>query len=126
MPTTNRIAYWLLAGLPAAAFLFASSRKLTGNAAMVENFARFGYPPWFMYFIGAAELSGALGLLFGAVVHPILPRLAAVGLMIIMVGAVVTHVMHDPLVSAASAAVLLAMLGGFLYVARSAKQVSAA
>ena len=56
---------------------------------VVENFTRYGHTDAFRLFIGAAEVSGAIGLW--------IPRLAfwaALGLIIIMLGAVYTHVTH--------------------------------
>jgi putative oxidoreductase len=125
MSKRSRVAYWVLAGIPAAAYLAASIAKLSGSSRMVQNFTHFGYPVWFMYFIGAAELAGALGLLFGGLAHRILPRLAALGLMVIMLGAMASHAMHDPILRVLSPLILFAMLAGFLYVGRSDKQASA-
>lgn len=52
------------------------------------------YPKSFMQFIGLCELLGGLGLIlpWWSGMMPILTPLAAAGLTIIMVGAVVTHV----------------------------------
>lgn len=72
--------------LLAAAFIMSGGMKLTGSEELVANFAKWGYPAWFLYFIGAAEVAGGIGLLIGG-----LSGLAATGLVLIMGGAFVTH-----------------------------------
>lgn len=99
-----RIALYVVSGLLTALYLFASSGKLSGNPQAIEGFAKYGYSDGFRLFIGAAELSGAIGLW--------LPRLqfwAAAGLMIIMLGAVYTHVSHGE--APTGAVVAFALLG---------------
>lgn len=68
-------------------FALSGGAKLAGLEFEVQAFARWGYPPWFMYAVGAAEAAGALALLtrrYGA-----LAALAA-----LMVGALATHLAH--------------------------------
>ena len=101
-----KIATWVVSGLLTALYLFAGSGKVTGAAEVVENFTRYGHSDAFRMFIGAAEISGAIGLW--------IPRLAfwaALGLIVIMLGAIYTHITNaeapfPPLV----AAVLLAFV----------------
>lgn len=47
------------------AFIGAGTSKLVGTQQMVDDFDRFGYPQWFMYFTGAIEVVAALGVLAG-------------------------------------------------------------
>ncbi|XVV16980.1 DoxX family protein [Actinoplanes sp. CA-131856] len=61
--------------------------KLVGEANAVQTFDDMGAATWFRYFIGVVELAGGLGLLV-----PRLAGLAAVGLMLLMVGAFITQV----------------------------------
>jgi hypothetical protein len=56
------IAVWVVSGLLTALFLFAGIPKLMGNQQAVEGFRGMGYPDAFRLFIGAAEMSGAIGL----------------------------------------------------------------
>ncbi|MFF1817996.1 DoxX family protein [Kribbella sp. NPDC058245] len=88
---------WILAGVLAAFFLAAGVTKLSqsrakllesGNMNWVEDLSAGT-----VKLIGAAELLGALGLILPAVldIAPILVPLAATGLAIVMVGAIVTH-----------------------------------
>jgi len=91
------IFLWIVAGVLAAFFLAAgvtkltqSRRKLLANPNMqwVEDFSAGT-----IKLIGTAEVLGALGLILpGALdIAPILVPLAATGLGVIMVGAIITH-----------------------------------
>jgi uncharacterized membrane protein YphA (DoxX/SURF4 family) len=88
---------WIAAGLLAAAFLASglgklvqSKTKLAANPNMkwTEDFSENT-----IKLIGAVEVLGALGLILpGAFdIAPILVPLAATGLAIVMVGAIITH-----------------------------------
>ena len=78
--------------------------KLMGVPMVHQSFGILGLPAWFGYFIGAAEVAGAIGLFI-----PSLSRLAAAGLAIIGVGAVYFHIMHTPLSQGVPAMVMLAL-----------------
>jgi len=89
------IALWIVQILLALAFLGAGimkstqpKDKLAANMAWVEDFS-----PGTIRLIGVAEILGALGLILPAVtgLAPILVPLAATGLGVIMIGAVITH-----------------------------------
>lgn len=82
---TKTVVTWVLSIALAALFLIGSLPKLMGEA--VAQFADWGYASWFSYLIGAAELAGALGLLI-----PKLARWAALGLIVVMLGAAYTHI----------------------------------
>jgi len=113
----SKIAYWILAVLLALAFGFAGFSKLSGNPMSVEMFDKFGYSALFMYFIGACELAGGFGLVLGQVIDRRLPRLAAFGLLVIMVGAVVSHLLNDanPMTTMVPAVMLSVLLVGVIY-----------
>ncbi|CAN5651725.1 hypothetical protein BH24ACT21_BH24ACT21_16670 [soil metagenome] len=72
-------------------FLGAGGSKLAGAQQMVEMFDHFKYPRWFMYFTGAVEIVGALGVLVG-ILAPVLAVLGGLLLAATMVGAVFTHI----------------------------------
>ena len=78
--------------------------KLMGVPMVHESFAKLGLPVWFGYFIGAAEVAGAVGLF----IRP-LAALAAAGLAIIGLGAVYFHVTHPPISAGIPAMVMLAL-----------------
>jgi len=91
--------------------------KITTNPAMVTAFEGFGYALWFMYFIGLAEVLGALGIAFGAFVDKKLPVLATAGLIVIMIGAIGSHIIFgDPISMAIPAFVFLVLLVTYLWV----------
>ena len=56
---------WAVQGALAALFLFAGGIKFTMPPAMYEQ---GGMPAWFIYFIGACEALGALGLILPGVI----------------------------------------------------------
>src|SRR5712671_2273106 len=81
------ITLWILSGLVALAFVFAGGGKLAGTAAMVELFDKVGRGQWFRYFTGLLEVGSGIGLLI-----PRYAFYAAVLLVIVMFGAIITHV----------------------------------
>ena len=81
----NIFALWTLQAVLALMFAMAGLAKVGGDPAMVEMFATIGQ--WFRYVVGAFELAGAVGVLI-----PQLSRLAALGLVCLMVGATLTNV----------------------------------
>ncbi len=87
----------LIVGLGGAA-------KLAGVLSAHASFQVLGLPSWFGYFIGACEVLGAIALF----IRP-LSALAAVGIGIIMLGAVYFHLMHTPIAQGAPAIVALAL-----------------
>jgi ubiquinone/menaquinone biosynthesis C-methylase UbiE/uncharacterized membrane protein YphA (DoxX/SURF4 family) len=111
-----RILGWVIRILLAGLFLTAGSMKLAGNAQAVEGFAKLGFGQWFRYFIGACETAGGLGLL----VTP-LAALAAIGLSLIMVGAVPLSLVFGQ--SPAPAAVVLALCLTVAWIERSSLRV---
>ena len=94
------ILLWITQIVLALLFLFSGGMKL---ALSSETLASMGspnqvvLPVWFIKFIGVAEVLGALGLilpgLFRRQQH--LTALAALGLTIIMIGAVVVTIIGD-------------------------------
>lgn len=81
----------ILSILLALAFLGAGVAKVTGQQAMVEAAAHTGFSLQNYKVIGGLEILGAVGVLVGLGVHA-LGGLAALGLLITMIGAVVVHV----------------------------------
>jgi len=82
-------ALWIVQILLAALFVFAGGMKLV---VPIEEMAKqIGLPGGFLRFIGVAELLGGLGLVLPGLTNTMtgLTPLAAAGLTIIMIGAVV-------------------------------------
>lgn len=102
---TNHLLFVLTLALTAV-FLMAGRMKVTANPMMVMGFDSYGYPLWFMLFIGYAELFGAISLwlkrwaLYGAM-----------GLSLILLGATFTHLrMGDPIAMAGPAYTLTPLM----------------
>jgi len=87
-----RVALWIIQGLLAALFLFAGGFKLATPASSLAAVSPL--PASFLKFIGVCEVAGALGLVLPGVLHikEWLTPVAAIGLSIIMTGAVVVTV----------------------------------
>ncbi len=107
------IALWVAQGLVAAAFLAAgflkmtqTKEKLAPKMAWVQDFS-----PGAIKAIGGAELLGAVGVIvpYATGILPWLTSVAAGGLVLLMAGAVVTHVRRKELAMAAPSAVLLVL-----------------
>ena len=89
--SARNIIAWILQILVAVAFIGSGANKFVHLADTVKGFGGMGYPEWFAYLIAGAELLGGLGLLV-----PRFTRPAALGLMLIMVGAAFTHATKIP------------------------------
>jgi len=80
---------------------FLRSKKSTawrgGNATnMREEFAAYGLPSWFMMLIGFVKITLAVFLLLG-IFLPVLTQPAAIGMALLMLGAVSMHIkVKDP------------------------------
>lgn len=81
----------ILSILLAVAFLGAGVAKVTGQKAMVEAAEHTGFSLQNYKIIGGLEILGAIGVLVGLGIHW-LGGLAALGLLVTMIGAVVVHV----------------------------------
>ena len=84
--TWKTVGLWSATVLATLAFLIAGGSKLAGASQHVEAFARWGYPGWFLYVVGACEIAGALLL--------VVPRTATFGAFVLgclMLGAIGTH-----------------------------------
>jgi hypothetical protein len=78
---------WIAQGLLAPLFLFAGTTKFVLPPAVLEG--PLPLPLSFIYFVGAAEIMGGLGLVLPGLLHTRtwLTPMAAVGLLTIMAGA---------------------------------------
>ena len=82
---------WLVQGLLALIFLYAGGIKLVLPIEVMTQQMPLPLPGWFLRFIGVAEVLGAIGLILPGLlgIRPVLTPLAALGLVIIMIGATV-------------------------------------
>jgi uncharacterized membrane protein YphA (DoxX/SURF4 family) len=97
MPSTTtskaaNVSLWVAQVLLALLFLFAGVAKLTMPAAVLTQ--QSGLPIGFLRFIAVAEIAGALGLVLPGLlrIRRDLTPLAAIGLVMIMAGAVTSTV----------------------------------
>lgn len=90
-PSGRNIIAWILQALLAAMFIFSGGHKLLDLPGTMKMFEGLGLPGWLGGFIGAAEVLGGIGLLVPRTVRP-----AAMGLIIIMIGAVFMHATKIP------------------------------
>ena len=92
MDTSARnIIAWILQVFLALVFIKSGFDKLNQGSETAAMFVSMDLPGWFTYLIGGAELLGGIGLLMPRMVQP-----AALGLSIIMVGALVMHAIKIP------------------------------
>jgi hypothetical protein len=105
--TINRLL-WIAQTLTAFLFLFAGSMKFIMSAEQMQQ-GGLALPVAFIRFIGICECLGALGLLLPGLlrIRTGLTPLAAAGLTIIMIGAVVVSI----LAMGPAAAILPAVVG---------------
>jgi len=84
------IALWIVQGLLAALFLFAGGVKLVMPIEEMMKQMPLPLPDWFVQFTGIVEVLGAVGLILPWLlrIRPGLTPLAAVGLVMVMIGAV--------------------------------------
>jgi hypothetical protein len=84
----RRATLWVVQGLLAVLYLLAGAMKLLTPVDALA--AQAHMPGMFMKFIGVCEVAGALGLIIPGLLRigRVLTPLAAVGLLIIMIGAV--------------------------------------
>jgi len=106
---------WIVQVLLAALFLVAGGAKFLMPADQMTQ----GMPAWmsisFLYFIGACEILGGIGLILPGLLHikPGLTPLAAAGLTIIVIGATAVTVMGG-MIATALVPLVAAILAAFV------------
>lgn len=115
------IALWIVQGLLAVVFLGAGGMKLTQpkeklatNMAWVEDFSQNT-----VRVIGLLEVLGAIGLILPMALSilPVLTGVAAVGLVLTMIGAAITHIRRGEMPMLVPP-VVLGLLAAFVAVGR--------
>jgi uncharacterized membrane protein YphA (DoxX/SURF4 family) len=112
------IAFWIIQILLALLFLFAGGTKLYFSPEVLAAMGppnQVHLPGLFIQFIGVCEVLGALGLVLPGLlrIRPQLTFLAAAGLLIIMIGAVVVTI-AGPGVGAAIPPLVIGLLCAFV------------
>lgn len=111
MSKSKLIISWVLRILLALGFLLASLGKLTNNPAVIEMFENWGYPNGFHFIIGVLELILAILLLI-----PKTLKIAIFGFVIILIGALITHLISDPLLELIRPIIFLVLLSGVYFI----------
>lgn len=96
------LALWIVQALLALLFLFAGSTKLIMPIDELAKQMPLPLPGWFLRFTGVVEVLGAIGLVLPWLlrIKPSLTPLAAAGLAIVMIGAIVYTVAAGDIASA--------------------------
>ena len=125
--TSKRMNYalWTAQAVLALLFLFAGGSKLV--MTIEEMTKQMPMPGWFLRFLGVAEILGGLGLVLPGLlrIRPGLTPLAAIGLLIIMIGATVITVSSMGVATAVIPALVGLLLAWVAY-GRSALATSTA
>ena len=108
MTKTKKIISWLLAAFIAFGFLFAGTTKLLGTEMQIKNLESWGYPLWFRFPIGLAELVLAVAILI-----PKYRKLTAYAIFMWTVVAVITHLQASQ-AAMISAPILFSILAGVI------------
>jgi uncharacterized membrane protein YphA (DoxX/SURF4 family) len=118
------VLLWVLQILLAVAFFAHGWLFLFPPANMVEMM-NATLRPEFRLFIGAAEVLAAVGLTLPGITRtlPWLVSLAAAGLMIVMIGATILHIMRNEVSSAITTAVLLVLVTFVAYMRWQVKPI---
>ena len=95
------------------AFLGSGIMKLTGAEEISQGFEKWGYPIIFMYFIGLCEIAGAIGFWLRRFSYA-----AKICIIILMAGAVLTHLVFDTIQDAVPPLVLLVLTAVALWLHR--------
>ena len=112
------VALWIVQGLLAALFVFSGGMKLVLPIEKMTD--PVALPGLFLRFIGVCELLGGIGLILPSLlrIRPGLTPLAATGLIVIMIGAVVISVIYMG-VASALIPLLVGILAAFIAYGRS-------
>lgn len=108
------IAYWIVAGLLALANLVAGGMKvLRPKAKLAESGMAYAgdFPAWSVKVIGILEVLGAIGLILPPLtgIVPVLAAWAGVGLSLVQIGAIITHLIRKEPKALPANVVLLAL-----------------
>ena len=110
---TKMIINWIARAIIAIGFLLASIGKLTSNPQVIGMFENWGYPTRFYLLIGILELVGAILILIPKTVFH-----TAIGLFIIMIGAMITHIVSDPIINIIRPLVFMSLLSLIIYLSK--------
>lgn len=108
----------VLAILLGVLYLMTGGFKLSGSEMMVGQFEHWGYPIWFMYLVGVYEVVTAFLLFRGSTRF-----YGAVAAMVVMLGAIFTHLKAGEITLAAAPLVLFVLAGFIAKAERSSEEL---
>jgi uncharacterized membrane protein len=118
------IAVWIVSGLLALAYLFSGANKALRPHEKVKVTMEFAedFTPWQVKVIGILEIFGAIGLILPELLHVavILTPIAATGLVLIQVFAIVVHIRRHDDPKRLPVNIVLLLLALFVAIARFA------
>jgi uncharacterized membrane protein YphA (DoxX/SURF4 family) len=118
------IAVWIVSGLLALAYLFSGGAKVVRPHSKVKLTMEFAedFAPWQVKVIGILEVLGAIGLIVPELTHiaPILTPIAATGLVVIQVVAIIVHLRRHDSPKGLPVNIALLLLALFVAIARFA------
>lgn len=79
-------------GLLGIAMVGVGGMKLAGAEDLVEDFERYGYPQWFRALTGAIEVLAAIILFASFVMSSTAELVGSVTVVVVMLGALATHI----------------------------------
>lgn len=93
------IAYWIVAGLLAAFYLYSGGKKAAQSQERLAPMMGWvdSVPMWLVRIIGAVEILGAAGLVLPPLtgIAPVLAIAAALGLLVLQVSAAALHLSRN-------------------------------
>lgn len=107
---------WVLQVILGLEFILAGQAKFSRADVWTRMFEGWGYPPQFSYVIGGLEVALAIALFF-----PKYASKGAVALGVIMLGAVVTHIIHGEFPGAITTSILAALLALLFFARKTTK-----
>jgi uncharacterized membrane protein YphA (DoxX/SURF4 family) len=109
----NILRIWLITSQRASIYRGGDGKAKT----LREEFEFYGLPVWFMFVVGTLKVSAAIGLIVGIWIPTVTP-VAAGGLIILMIGAVVMHIkVKDKVTTYLPALLMLTLSAVILYLA---------
>lgn len=101
------------------AFLATGIMKLTGAEMVKAGFEGWGYPIFFMYIIGICEVAGAIGFWLRRFSYA-----AKVCIILLMAGAVLTHLVFDTFQEAMAPIILIILTAVVLWLHRKERDTN--
>jgi hypothetical protein len=106
----NILRIWLVTNKRASIYRGGDGEAKT----LKEEFEYYGLPVWFMYLVGALKVASAVGLLVGIWMPSLIP-VAAGGLIVLMIGAVIMHIKVNDKVTTYLPALLMLTLSTVIF-----------